>query len=296
MSMNSALNALKRRILDVAPLRAAAQRVLLRADAFIPFGHGLAFDPRTWVIKETQYGFRIWVALGERSISREIMLDRYERDEVAFVRATVKPGDRVVDVGANIGFYTALLATLVGPAGSVIACEPLDSVADALERTIAENAYGDRVTLHRVALDAQRGEVCLRHAPLTINAGAAYLAPAAALPAGHVDATVSTRTLDDVVGAGRCDFIKLDAEGAEPRIFAGAAGTLTRCRPIVLAELNPLLLNRVAGKTAGDVIAQLASYGYATRRLNGGPTDRIERYDGAANVNVVFSPLERGNR
>ena len=192
-------------------------RTLLRNDEIVPFGTGLAFDPHTWVIKETEYGFRIWLALGERSISREIMLDRYERDEVAFVQATVAPGDRVVDVGANIGFYTALLAALVGPAGRVVACEPLDLVADALERTVHENGFEERVTVLRVALDAQRGNARLRYAPVTINAGAAYLAPAAALPPGHIDADVAALTLDDVVGDGQCRFVKLDAEGAEPR-------------------------------------------------------------------------------
>jgi len=290
MQLRAAVDALTRRITGYAPLRAAVFRALLRADKIVPFGRALAFDPHTWVIKETEYGFRIWVALGERSISREIMLDRYERDEVEFIRANVKPGDRVVDVGANIGFYTALFGTLVGPGGRVIACEPLDAVADALERTVTENGFADRVTLHRVALDANSGSVLLRHAPVTINQGAAYLAPACALPPGHVDALVPARTLDEIVGSGPCAFIKLDAEGAEPRILAGAAETLARCRPIVLAELNPILLARVGGKNAGDVIAQMALQRYVARRLRGAPAEIVAGYDDAASINVVFFP------
>ena len=263
MQLRAAVDALTRRITGYAPLRAAVFRALLRADKIVPFGRALAFDPHTWVIKETEYGFRIWVALGERSISREIMLDRYERDEVEFIRANVKPGDRVVDVGANIGFYTALFGTLVGPGGRVIACEPLD---------------------------ANSGSVLLRHAPVTINQGAAYLAPACALPPGHVDALVPARTLDEIVGSGPCAFIKLDAEGAEPRILAGAAETLARCRPIVLAELNPILLARVGGKNAGDVIAQMALQRYVARRLRGAPAEIVAGYDDAASINVVFFP------
>ncbi len=265
-------------------------RAILRADEIIPFGQALAFDPHTWVIKETEYGFRIWVALGERSISREILLDRYERDEVAFVRANVKPADRVVDIGANIGFYTALFGTLVGPSGHVIACEPLEAAADALERTVAENGFAGRVTLKRVALDAKSGRVLLRHAPVTINQGAAYLAPAAPLPPGHVDAAVRAETLDDVVGDEPCSFVKLDAEGAEPRILTGGVRTLTRSRPIVLAELNPSLLDRVGGKCASEVIQQMASHGYVTRRLGSRPTEIIERYDAPESINVIFSP------
>jgi FkbM family methyltransferase len=279
---------LARRSVGHPAIRAAAYRAMMRADEIIPFGQALEFDPHTWVIKETEYGFRIWVALAERSISREILLDRYEREEAAFVQATVKRGDRVVDVGANIGFYTGLLGTIVGTAGHVSAIEPLENVANALERTVEENKFSDRVTVHRVALDARSGSVSLRHAPTTINQGAAYLAPASALPPGHVDMAVRAQTLDELVDERACTFIKIDAEGAEPRILIGAERTLQRCKPIVLAELNPSLLDRVGGNTASDLIAYMAARGYVTRSL----TSRtpIERYEGTASVNVVFAP------
>jgi FkbM family methyltransferase len=264
--------------------------VILRADEIVPFGTALAFDPHTWVIKETEYGFRIWVALGELSISREIMLDRYERDEVAFVRANVKPGDQVVDIGANIGFYTALFATLVGPGGRVVACEPLDIVADALERTVGENNYGGRVTIHRVALDATAGTVTLRHAPMTINQGGAYIASGSVVPPDHVDLVVRSQTLDELLGEESCTFIKLDAEGAEPRILSGASRTLVRWKPIVLAELNPVQLERVGKSHANEILALMAGHGYVARRLHSSVTETIERYDDSANINVVFSP------
>jgi hypothetical protein len=102
---------------------------------------------------------------------------------------------------------------------------------------------------------------------------------------------VRAQTLDDIVATGPCTFVKLDAEGAEPRILAGAAGTLARCRPIVLAELNPALPERVSGKRAADLIAQMAAYGYVTRRLRaGGAGEIIGRYDDGASINVIFSP------
>jgi FkbM family methyltransferase len=288
---SASIRRLTRTILGGSRLRTEITRLLLREDEIVPFGRSLTFDPHSWVIKQTTHGFRIWVALGERSISREIMLDTYERDEVTFVQSTVLPGDRVVDVGANIGFYTALLGLLVGPTGRVLACEPLDAVADALAHTVTENGFDDRVTLYRVALDAHPGTILLRHAPVTVNAGAAYLAPAAALPAGHVDASVPARTLDDIVYDGPCAFIKLDAEGAEPRILLGAVQTLSRCRPTVLTEFNPMLLERVGGKSANDIISFMASYGYVARRLrNGAAAEIIERYDESTGINVVFTP------
>jgi FkbM family methyltransferase len=174
----------------------------------------------------------------------------------------------------------------------VIACEPLANVANALEATIAENGFTGRTTVHRIALDARSGTVLLRHAPVTINQGGSYLAPAAALPPGHVDVSVPARTLDEIVGDGPCAFIKLDAEGAEPRIIAGGSRTFARCRPVMLAELNRQLLEHVGNTTPDDVIARMAAHGYVARRLRGpAPGEIVERYDEAATLNVVFSPL-----
>jgi len=290
MSVRAFIRHVIRSATNYLPVREFILRTLMRADEIMPFGHGLEFDPRTWVIKETQYGFRIWVALAERSISREILLDRYELDEVDFVRRTIKAGDHVVDIGANIGFYTALMATLVGETGHVTAFEPLDEVARALERTIMENELAARVTLHRLALYSDRRTVMLRHAPITINQGAAYIAPSSTLPTGHVDVPVRAETLDAIVGDAPCAFIKLDAEGTEPKILAGASATLARCRPVVLAELNPTLLALVSGAHANDVIAQMRQLGYVTHLLSGGSTV-IERYDGATSLNAVFVPI-----
>jgi hypothetical protein len=67
-------------------------------------------------------GFRSY--LDPRSTSAPLLGKGFNKKEAAYARACLKPGDVAVDVGANIGFFTALFGTLVGPAGRVFAFEP----------------------------------------------------------------------------------------------------------------------------------------------------------------------------
>src|SRR5262245_64079544 len=84
-------------------------------------------NDRTLVIKELggAGGPRLFVDLADHVIGLSIVRDRYETDEVEFVRTLLKPGDTAVDVGAHIGYFTMQMAAAVGPAGRVYAFEPL---------------------------------------------------------------------------------------------------------------------------------------------------------------------------
>jgi FkbM family methyltransferase len=81
------------------------------------------------------------VALNELGVSRPILLDEYEPEAVALFKSLVKPGDRVIDVGANIGFHSLLFAQLVGPTGRVLSFEPVKYLYDGLIASVAENHF-----------------------------------------------------------------------------------------------------------------------------------------------------------
>ena len=99
----------------------------------------------------------------------------YEREEAAFARGQLKPGDTAIDVGAHIGFFTMLMAAAVGRGGCVYAFEPFDANADLLERSIAENDFHDRVVFRRAAVGETRGTATLTFPVETLNSGGAYL-------------------------------------------------------------------------------------------------------------------------
>ncbi len=79
------------------------------------------------------------LTLEDLAIARNIILGRYELSETEFVKAELQPGDVAVDIGANIGYYALLFATLVAPHGRVVAFEPVPFLYDALTRSVREN-------------------------------------------------------------------------------------------------------------------------------------------------------------
>src|SRR5471032_127681 len=87
------------------------RRGALLAEDILPYDVH-RFDSRTWVIKETAFGVRIWCSLDERAISRPILLDTYEPAETQFIARTVRSGDLAVDAGANMGYHALHLAKL----------------------------------------------------------------------------------------------------------------------------------------------------------------------------------------
>ena len=88
-------------------------------------------------------GGRVYVSENDQGTVARALLTKqeYERDWTRWMQANIGVGSRALDIGANVGYYTALLASLVGPQGSVTACEPDPVNAALLRRTIAENGF-----------------------------------------------------------------------------------------------------------------------------------------------------------
>jgi FkbM family methyltransferase len=249
-------------------------------------------NDRTVVIKELDRGARLFVDLSDHVIGLNIIRGLYEEDGIEFVRGVLAPGDNVVDAGAHIGFFTMHMAAMVGPTGRVHAFEPFDANADLLEQSIAENRFGDRISFRRAAVGSLSGTATLTFPRETLNSGGAYLLRDGTAPlAGNQKRRVPVVALDDAALTRPVRLIKMDVEGAEPMVVQGAARLLAEDRPFILSELHPVQLERAAGTTVEQFLAEMRARGYLAhsleRRAIGAP---IERAPGDALVSVVFVP------
>ncbi|MBV9929854.1 MAG: FkbM family methyltransferase [Alphaproteobacteria bacterium] len=181
----------------------------------------------------TRYKFH--VATDDVGFGANVLLDGYwESWLTRFIARTVRRGQTVVDVGANCGYYSLLLADLVGPEGRLFAVEPNPAMADLLARSISLNGFAGRTEICRVALGAEEGGT----ARLAIPEREPKNASIVSADTGGEGCEVPLRRLDALVGAGtQVGFIKVDAEGAEEAIFEGMAGLLPQRPPMVL-EFN----------------------------------------------------------
>ena len=142
----------------------------------------------------------------------------------------LRPGNVVVEVGANIGAHTVHLAKLVGPGGTVYAFEPQRVIFQIMCANIALNALFNVHTYH-AGLGREKGT--LKVPPLDYagvgNFGGLALSDAA------VGEEVSVWRLDDVKLAS-LQVLKIDVEGMEADVLAGARNTIARHRPIIYVE------------------------------------------------------------
>jgi FkbM family methyltransferase len=183
----------------------------------------------------------------------------------AFLRL-LRPGDVVVDVGANAGYFTLLFSDIVGASGEVHAFEPIAPTFERLSRTIADARRFDNVMLNCAACGESSGVATM----LVPGAdwGQAALAPHAtgswaseAELTAYETTVVSLDAYLEAKSAPRVDFMKLDAEGAELGVLKGAARTLASQRPLLSIELYGEW-TRDFGYEPADLVSFLEGLGY----------------------------------
>jgi FkbM family methyltransferase len=162
----------------------------------------------------------------------------YDRKVTWLCRQIVRPGDTVLDIGANLGVVSFVLAKLVGPTGIVHAFEPNPRLQVLLELGIEQNDFKN-ICLHKVALGSKPGELELV-VPRS-NKGQGSLI----YHRGAEDCdTVSCRVqrLSDIVreqDIKKIRFVKIDVEGFENEVLMGAMDVLADIRPeAILFETN----------------------------------------------------------
>jgi len=188
---------------------------------------------------------KMYVDLRDTGFAPHLMFEGYwEYWITEFIWRNAKPGQVALDVGANHGYYTLLLADLVGPNGKVHAFEPNPRLAELLGQNIALNGYWHVADARAAAVGDQDGDVVRPGQQLPADLDAAHLAL-------HEVPLVS---LDEAV-PGRADFLKIDVEGAEEAVWRGMQRLIARSPGIGIAmEFNPLRCRDPRG-----VLAEMAA-------------------------------------
>src|SRR3990167_6167056 len=183
----------------------------------------------------------------------------------------IKPGDVVVDAGAFIGDHTIAYSRDVGSEGEVLAFEPNPKAYECL----LHNMKGlDNVHCHPMGLGRSKSSQMVQEA---VNAGASYLSNAE--EGGSV--IVFTITLDEVISRlqlSRVNFIKIDCEGFEVDILAGAEQTIKTDKPVMVIEINPGALKR-REQSPADIFRFLTDHGYAYSNIYPGQPMEGNQYD-----------------
>lgn len=247
-------------------------------------------------------GHQMCLAPSVPYLQRAIVSRAYHDEDVYFLGRFLTTGAVIVDVGANVGLLSCAYAQLhrqLSP--TVHAIEAVAANFHLLEKNVHLNGFS-QVHAHRLALGAEEGELVFKlpTAAFVGNAvGMNVLGPA---DAAHATATslheerVRMRPLDawaTEAGVRRCDFLKIDVEGAELSVLRGGAGLIDATRPLVQCEYNRHWL---AGQGIGleDFLAFFAPRRYAVY-VDAGESYRpltSHEHDWPL-VDLLFIPQER---
>ena len=225
-------------------------------------------ERQQWIRRELPSGLSLWVNLHDDGVSAGILRGAWEPAETNFILSVIRPGDAVIDVGANLGWYTLTLAQALGPEGHVFAFEPRSDIFAQLERSVQDNGFTHRCTLSNMALGAHEGQRNLAWSPAEMNQGHSFIVTDdAQLSSALAFENVQVATLDGIGIDRRVRLIKLDVEGAELGVLLGGRDLIARDLPIILSEVFPKWLRRLGTSDVYSLLHALDDLDYRAHYL-----------------------------
>ncbi len=229
-------------------------------------------------------GFKMYASQDDKLIGAPIIQTKvHEPDVSQVVRQYLQPGMVVLDIGANIGYFTLLAASLVGPAGHVYGWEPSPENVRALYASQLVNKFSHLTIIQAAASDTTGPLQYFRNFSSGNVAGTESATPQNML----TSEPVMGLRIDDLISPQlKIDFVKIDAEGYEFKAMSGASQMLQQSRPVVVSEFCPANLKKVSGIDGQGYLELFAQLGYDISVITDqGPV--------AANIAQVLSRFEK---
>jgi len=198
-------------------------------------------------------------------VERNLLLyGQWDAHVLRVLESELRAGQTFVDVGANIGYFSLVAASIVGPEGRVLAIEPSHVNLSRLGQHVWDNSAAN-ILVASLAAGREYATVALNF-PTFNNAGAATLRPCTTMKAS----LVLQVPLDDLIEAHgiRPDLLKLDIEGYELEALRGLQRTLARFTPTVVCELTDRFLRDI-GQDARQLLEYMEQFGYRCHVLAG---------------------------
>lgn len=228
------------------PMRRTAQRLansaLMRAD--VP------------IAGRSRYGFALCGSSSDLIARYVAVYGVWEPDISAWSTTYLREGDVVIDVGANLGYFSLLCSRLVGPAGRVVAIEAAPSTFARLESNLSLNRATNVDARTGIAASAQGiGRI---YVPVSDTAGNATTIPTEGMALGGV---VPQIVIDEIMHGCAPRLVKIDTEGDEVSVLRGMPATLAAMHPgaAVLVEVTPHMLAR-RGHSARELFDLLDAF------------------------------------
>lgn len=206
---------------------------------------------------KTNDGINLWLG-GNSSIDQGIIASgRWENETTQLFTQLINQNDTVIDIGANIGYYSTLFSKLVGPKGKVIAFEPTNYYYKLLNENISVNVLNNiEVVKKGLSNISQELEIYIDESSATLHQPFDFYI--------KEKEKISLTTLDNYIvslNLDKIDLIKIDVDGHDQFVLDGAMKTIRRYKPLIIIEISHIHYLE-AGVTAWDFYEKLKAWGF----------------------------------
>jgi FkbM family methyltransferase len=251
----------------------------------------IAYMGNNTILTALSTGQKIYLDAQDISLTPHILFDgHWEKWITKAFLDVVRPGMRVVDIGANCGYFTLLACKAVTRSGSVVAIDANPRMCELMENSVSVNGYHGRAKVVQAAVMAEEG--ILRFAvPRRYKGSASYVREAldfTAFNETHEVIEVRAAPLELLAGPERIDVLKIDAEGAEPIILKAALPWLSTMEGLrMIVEYAPISF--AAQMAAGDFLDMIERAGFRISVIDETGVPRQQSRDWL--LNSTFSDL-----
>jgi FkbM family methyltransferase len=218
---------------------------------------GTEFLTRTGRILVELPEFKIWAMSNDAAVGQTIISTKnYEPHVTKAIVKHLKPGDVFLDIGANIGYFTLLAASIVKDAGKVISFEPNPHNLQLIYSDIVENQF-DNITIYPFAASNSRQILSL-----TTGGSNGVVFEASLLQAENCY-LVPSMVVDELLQHEKqINVIKMDIEGHEPSAISGMDLLIKKHKPIIFTEFHPWCIRSFNKTEPQEYLERLIQYGY----------------------------------
>lgn len=204
--------------------------------------------------------YKMYVDTRDVGIASHLMLEGFwEMWVTKVMMQSVRRGSVVADIGANLGYFTLLLADLTGAEGRVLSFEPNAALTPLLRKSIEVNGFAPFTDFHEMALGASAGTAGIEARTDQPGGGRTV-----ADDGGH--ARVRLGRFDAIPHALDVEFIKMDVEGFEPEVWKGMTGVLERKSGLPLTIFMEFTVGRLADP--GGFLDEILSHGFSLEMIS----------------------------
>lgn len=205
--------------------------------------------------KVVREGHTIYLNREDNVNGAQIIAGDYQLEEKALYEKYIRKGDVVLDIGANIGYFTLIYARLVGEKGHVYAFEPNKTNFALLKKNVEANGYKN-ITVHNVAISDVEKDGFLYLNDYNMGDHRIYDSHN-----GRDKHPVKITTIDKVLNGKKADFAKIDTQGAEIGVLRGMKETVKTIHTMCI-EFWPYGLNRAQQGKPEDLLSLIKDYGF----------------------------------